>query len=187
MICSTETILISCRFEKRFKSGSRAIGPSRFITSQITAPGCKSASSHRSTDASVCPARTSTPPSRARSGNMCPGRAKSSGRVFGSISTCTVRARSGAEIPVVTPVRASTLTVKAVPSGAVFCPWSTIKRSPSRSSRSPLIAMQISPRPCVAMKLIVSDVTNCAGSARSPSFSRSSSSVMISGRPCANS
>ena len=36
------------------------------------------------------------------------------------------------------------------------------------------------------MKLIVSDVTNCAGSARSPSFSRSSSSVMISGSPRAN-
>jgi hypothetical protein len=32
----------------------------------------------------------------------------------------TVTARSNAEVPVVTPRRASTLTVKAVPSGAVL-------------------------------------------------------------------
>ena len=102
------------------------------------------------------------------------------------MSTCTVRARSGAEMPVVTPERASTETVKAVPRGAVFEPCSTIRRRSSRSSIPPSMATQIRPRPCIAMKLIVSEVTNCAGSARSPSFSRSSSSVMISGSPWAN-
>ena len=45
----------------------------------------------RSTAASVCPARTSTPPERARSGNTCPGRARSRGVVAGSIATWIVR------------------------------------------------------------------------------------------------
>ena len=39
--------------------------------------------------------------------------------------------------------------------------------------------MQISPRPYLAMKLMSSGVVNWAGRQRSPSFSRSSSSVMI--------
>src|SRR5262249_42176677 len=53
----------------------------------------------------------------------------------------------------------------------------------SRSSRSPSIGMQIRPRPCDAMKLIASGVANCAAIARSPSFSRSSSSTIRTVRP----
>src|ERR1700722_5008887 len=41
----------------------------------------------------------------------------------------------------------------------------------------------MSPRPCLAMKLIASGVTNSAASVRSPSFSRSSSSTTTTIRP----
>ena len=44
------------------------------------------------------------------------------------------------------------------------------------SARSAVRARQISPRPCLAMKLMASGVTNWAAMVRSPSFSRSSSS-----------
>jgi len=74
----------------------------------------------RSTAASVCPARTSTPPSRARRGNVCPGRARSSGRVFGSTAASTVTARSAAEIPGVVRRLASIDPVKEVPNVAPF-------------------------------------------------------------------
>ncbi len=77
--------------------------PSGFMISQITPPGSKPAIRARSTAASVCPARTRTPPSRARSGNTCPGRARSRGRALGSIAVRMVCARSAAEIPVETP------------------------------------------------------------------------------------
>ena len=40
------------------------------------AAGFNPASRARSTDPSVCPARTSTPPSRARNGLICPGRSR---------------------------------------------------------------------------------------------------------------
>ena len=50
---------------------------------------------------------------------MCPGRARSSGPVAGSTSARTVAARSAALMPVETPRRASTLTVKAVWKGLV--------------------------------------------------------------------
>ncbi len=70
--------------------------------------------------ASVCPARTRTPPSLARNGNICPGRARSSGLVFGSIIVFIVLALSAAEMPVVTPRFASTETVKAVENFEVF-------------------------------------------------------------------
>src|ERR1043165_2981021 len=44
-------------------------------------------------------------------------------------------------------------------------------------------ARQINPRPCLAMKLIASGVTFSAAMQRSPSFSRSSSSTMITNSP----
>jgi hypothetical protein len=53
--------------------------------------------------------------SLAASGNICPGRKKSSDFVFGSARSRAVIARSAAEIPVVVPSLASTLTRKAVP------------------------------------------------------------------------
>ena len=49
--------------------------PSSFMISQITPEGSSPARRERSTEASVCPARTSTPPSRARRGKIWPGRA----------------------------------------------------------------------------------------------------------------
>ena len=84
-------------------------------------------------------------------------------------------------MPVETPSRASIETVKAVPNGVSF--WSVIWRSPSTSQRSGVRHRQISPRPCVAMKLTASGVTNCAAIVRSPSFSRSSSSTTTTNRP----
>ena len=82
----------------------------------------------------------------------------------------------------VTPRRASTVTVNAVPIGAVFSV--TIIPSLSSSSRSPVIGMQIRPRPWVAMKLTPSGVILSAAMTRSPSFSRSSSSTTSKIRPC---
>ena len=51
------------------------------------------------------------------------------------------------------------------------------------SRRSPVMGTQIRPRPWVAMKLIASGVTRSAARHKSPSFSRSSSSTMITNRP----
>ena len=104
--------------------------PSSFMISQIAAAGVRPASRARSTEASVWPARLSTPPRRARSGKTCPGRSRSAGRVAGSASVRTVAARSAAEMPVVTLPRASTETVKAVPNGEVL--WVTIERQVER-------------------------------------------------------
>src|SRR5256886_1140555 len=42
----------------------------------------------------------------------------------------------------------------------------------------------MSPRPCLAMKLIASGVANCAATTRSPSFSRSGASTTTTKRPC---
>ena len=162
-------------------SGTRAMPPSSFMTSQMTPAGLQPASRARSTAASVCPARRSTPPGIARSGRMWPGRVRSSAVVRGSTRVRIVTARSGAEVPVVTPRRASTVTVKAVPIGAVFS--FTIMEMLSMSRRSPVIGTQTSPRPCLAMKLTCSAVTRSAAITRSPSFSRSSSSTTTSIRP----
>ena len=98
------------------RSGRRAIEPSGFRISQITPAGRSPAKRARSTLASVCPTRRSTPPRCARSGWMWPGRRRSDGVVAGSIATRMVMARSLAEIPVLTPKRrsASIVTVNAV-------------------------------------------------------------------------
>src|SRR5436309_4063584 len=93
----------------------------------------------------------------------------------------TVAARSAAEMPVVTLPRASIDTVKAVPKGEVLS--STMSGRSSARQRSSERARQIRPRPCLAMKLIASGVTLAAATARSPSFSRSSSSTMMTMRP----
>ncbi len=95
--------------------------PSSFMISQITPEGLRPARRAMSTAASVWPVRTSTPPSRAISGNTWPGVTMSSGPLLGSMAAATVRARSGAEMPVVTPSRASIETVKAVWSREAFC------------------------------------------------------------------
>ena len=148
--------------------------PSSFMISQITAAGLRPASRARSTPASVCPVRSSTPPGRAMSGNTWPGCTSSSGRDSGSMATWIVCALSAAEMPVVTPSRASTDTVKAVSRRASLC--CVIGGRPSSAHRWGVSARQIRPRPSLAMKLTRSAVANCAASVRSPSFSRSSSS-----------
>ena len=84
------------------------------MISQITPEGLSPASRETSTAASVCPARSSTPPGRATSGKTWPGETISPRSFDASIATATVRARSPAEMPVVTPCRASIETVKAV-------------------------------------------------------------------------
>ena len=92
-----------------------------------------------------------------------------------------VCARSAEEIPVVMPYAASTATVMAVEWGEVL--WRTIIGMPSRSRSSPSMGTQIKPRPLTAMKVIASDVASSAAMTKSPSFSRSSSSTMITSPP----
>jgi hypothetical protein len=104
--------------------------------------------------------RTSTPPLRARSGKTWPGCDEVSGGLGArAIGTWMVCARSAAEMPVVTPSRASIETVNAVPSGPVL---RRHHRQAEAVERSSVSARQIRPRPCLAMKLIASGVTNCA-------------------------
>src|SRR5688572_5025339 len=151
------------------------------MISQMTPAGASPAMRDRSTAASVWPARTSTPPSRARSGKTWPGRAKSAGRQCGSITVRMVRVRSDAEIPVVTPARASMDSQNAVPKFDVLV--GLMSGSRSWSQRSGVRARQMRPRPWVAMKLMISGVTFSAAMVRSPSFSRSSSSTTTRMRP----
>ena len=106
--------LSPCRWAKATRSGSRAMVPSSFMISQITPDGLRPARRAMSTAASVWPARTSTPPSRAIRGKMWPGVTTSLRPSDGSMATAMVRARSAAEMPVVTPSRASIEWVKAV-------------------------------------------------------------------------
>ena len=181
----TVTILKPCSRANSMRSAVPATDPSSRIISQITAAGVQPASLHKSTEASVCPARTSTPPSRARSGKVWPGRVRCSGREVGSTSTWMVRALSAAEAPVVTRSRASTVTVKCFDSGDVLRP--VMSGMPSASRRSPDIATHTRPRARLVMNAITSAVTNWAGMQRSPSFSRPSSSTMRTGRPWRNS
>jgi len=132
-----------CFLANLLSSGSRAIVPSGLVISQMTPTGSRPANVHRSTAASVWPARTSTPPSRDRSGKTCPGLTRSAGRVPGSARTRMVRARSAALMPVVMPSRASTLTVKAVPRRASL--RATIGGRSSASARSDDMGTQTTP------------------------------------------
>ena len=88
-------------------------------------------------------------------------------------------------MPVVTPVAASIDTVNAVPCSAPL--RAAIGGSCRRSQRSRVSVRQIRPRAWRAMKLIASGVTQSAARIRSPSFSRSSSSMRITMRPAASS
>ncbi len=151
------------------------------MISQITPLGLSPASRETSTAASVWPARTSTPPSRAISGKTWPGVTMWLASLLASIATDTVRARSAAEMPVVTPSCASIDTVNAVSWRVPL--WRLISGRPSALTRGAASARQISPRPCLAMKLIAAGVAICAGMMRSPSFSRSSSSTRMNIRP----
>jgi len=101
----------------------------------------------------------------------------------GSANNLMVRARSWALMPVVIPLAASTETVKWVPNASSL--RGTIGTSERIRARSSETGAQISPRPWVAMKFTVSGVIREAAAIRSPSFSRSSSSVTMTILPAA--
>ena len=92
-----------------------------------------------------------------------------------------VRARSVALTPVVMPVRASALSVKAVLLGSVLC--SVIMGMPRRSSSWAVMGAQMMPVECRIAKASCSVVAVAAGKMRSPSFSRLSSSTTMTIRP----
>ena len=75
------------------------------------------------------------------------------------------------------PCAASMETVKLVPYCAPF--FCVICGRRRRSTNSSFIGRQTSPRACLIIKLIACGVTNCAAITKSPSFSRSSASVMM--------
>ena len=133
--------------------------------------------------ASVWPERISTPPSLATSGNTWPGRTKSAAPLLPLASARTVLLRSSAEMPVVKPWRTSTETVKAVPSGASFA--ATIGSRCSRLASSAESGAHTMPDVLRMMKAIFSGVQSEAATNRSPSFSRSSSSVTTTISPLA--
>ena len=95
----------------------------------------------------------------------------------------TVLDRSAAEMPVVTPSLASTLTVNAVRIRSLFC--EVISGSWSRSSSSPSIGTQITPLVCLIVNASSAGVALLAAKMMSPSFSRSASSTTTTARPAA--
>ncbi len=109
----------------------------------------------------------------------------SQGSVAESASTRAVWARSAAEMPVVTPSRASTEIVYAVRSRSLLC--GVISGISSRSSISAGIGTQITPLEWRIVKAISAGVALLAAKMMSPSFSRSSSSTTTTGLPAATS
>ncbi len=107
----------------------------------------------------------------------------SHGSVAESASTRAVWARSAAEMPVVTPSRASTEIVYAVRSLSLLC--GVISGISSRSSMSAGIGTQITPLECRIVNAISSGVALEAAKMMSPSFSRSSSSTTTTALPAA--
>ena len=174
----------ACAFARRRRRPARASRCRRLSSVRTSTPtGGRPASRHRSTQASVWPERISTPPSRATSGNTWPGRTKSAAPLLSLASARTVLQRSSAEMPVVRPCRTSTETVKAVPSGASFS--ATIGSRCSRRACSAPSGAQTMPDVLRMMKAIFSGVHSEAATNRSPSFSRSSSSVTTTISPLA--
>jgi hypothetical protein len=183
--CSIRSAMVPifrpCSAANSCRSGRRAMVPSSFMISQITAAGCSRPwrpGRNRLRYGRRASARRRRPPAAGRCGRAGPGRRA---LALGATAACTVRARSAAEMPVVTPSAASMDTVKAVPILVPLRPpWAAACR---RSQRSRVSVRQIRPRPKRAMKLMASGVTWSAASTRSPSFSRSSSSTRMTMRP----
>ena len=170
-------IFMSCSAANNCKSGRRAMVPSSFMISQITDAGVQPAMAAKSQPASVWPARISTPPSTACSGKIWPGCTRSCGMAFLATAARTVQARSAADMPVLTPSAASIETVNAV---ACLVPLRTAMGGSCRRSQWARVRVrQMRPRPKRAIKLIASALTWSAASTKSPSFSRSSSSIRM--------
>mmetsp|Transcript_34984 Transcript_34984/g.75752 ORF Transcript_34984/g.75752 Transcript_34984/m.75752 type:complete len:240 (-) Transcript_34984:355-1074(-) len=172
-----------CSLAKSKSWSRRIMVPSLLTSSQRTPAGKHPPSLARSTAASVCPARLSTPPSLHRSGKMCPGLLKSSGLDPGEASAWSVATLSAAEMPVLVPFFRSTETVNAVPMASL--PFSTIWCRPSRSKSSPSMPTQMSPLVWFTMNAQDSLVIFSAAMMRSPSFSLSSSSSTTTNFPLA--
>ena len=130
-----------------------------------------------STEASVWPALTRTPPFFEIRGKTWPGDTISFCETFFLIAVLIVKALSWAEIPVVIPFLASIETVKAV--WVLELLIGDIKDKFSLFTWVWLKARHIRPLPYFAMKLIDFAVTLDAGITRSPSFSRPSSSTKM--------
>ena len=122
------------------------------MTSQITALGFKLANLEISTDASVCPALSNTPPILETSGNTWPGETKSLFFDFSLIAVLIVLALSNAEMPVVTPLLDSIETVNAVCILELLV--DDISGKPNFLTFFLVSAKHIKPLPCVAIKLI---------------------------------
>ena len=107
----------------------------------------------RSTAASVCPARTSTPPvARAQRKHVTGPREVVRAASSGRSPPAPCAARSAAEMPVLVLPCASIDTQNAVSNAR--CSWRPRAGSRARRAARGVIARQIRPRPCVAMKLI---------------------------------
>ena len=139
---------------KATRSGSRAMVPSSFMISQITPgrverrPGARCRPPPRYGRRAPAPRRR-----LATSGKTWPGETMSSAPLVGSMATATVWARSWAEMPVVTP---SLRLDRDGEGGAVAARGSRCAIGGRRSwrARSAVMARQIRPRACLAMKLI---------------------------------
>ena len=162
-------------------SRPRIIDPSSLTNSESTAAGYELVNSQRAIPASVCPPRSWMPPATATSGKIWPGREKSAALVSGLASARRVFARSAALIPVVRASIKSTETVNAV--SWLSSLLATIIGSLSRLAISLVIAPQITPEVCRTMKPICDVVAVSASKIKSPSFSRSESSVTIKNFP----
>ena len=130
-----------------------------------------------STDASVWPALSKTPPFLATIGNTCPGDTISLFLTLGLIAVLIVFARSCAEIPVVTPFLASIEIVNAV--CILDLLFEDINGNFKLSTCFFVKAKQIKPLPCFAMKLILLELHLEPGIIKSPSFSLFLSSTNI--------
>ena len=101
------TILSPCRSQYGIRSGTRAIVPSSFMISQTTPAGLSPARRARSTAASVWPGALEHAAGARPEREDVAGLDEVAGPFVGSIATWIVCARSAAEMPVVTPSRAS--------------------------------------------------------------------------------
>ena len=166
-----------CALANTSSSGRRAMVPSWFMISTITAAGSQPAIRARSTPASVCPARCRTPPGLATSGKIWPGCEMSAWEASALTASRIVCARCLALTPGPTAFVASIDTVKLVSCCDRLS--RTISGIRSWRARSAVIGIQIRPQASLAKKLMISGVTFSAAMTRSPSFSRSSSSIRI--------